>query len=50
MSSLLAVKRKSIFHGVKVTSDAGLLAYNIGNFLRCLALPKSISDWSLRTM
>jgi len=26
------------------------LAYNIGNFLRCLALPKSIKDWSLRTM
>ena len=26
------------------------LAYNIGNFLRRLALPKSIKDWSLRTM
>jgi len=26
------------------------MAYNIGNFLRRLALPKSISDWSLRTM
>jgi len=26
------------------------LAYNIGNFLRRLALPKSINDWSLRTM
>ena len=25
-------------------------AYNIGNFLRRLALPKSINDWSLRTM
>ncbi|MBW1841129.1 MAG: transposase [Deltaproteobacteria bacterium] len=57
---------------MKVTSDAGLLAYreischdfdddqvrlqlfamayNIGNFLRRLALPKSIKDWSLRTM
>ena len=26
------------------------VAYNIGNFLRRLALPKSINDWSLRTM
>ena len=26
------------------------MAYNIGNFLRCLALPKPINDWSLRTM
>ena len=26
------------------------LAYNIGNFLRRLVLPKSINDWSLRTM
>ena len=26
------------------------MAYNIGNFLRRLALHKSIKDWSLRTM
>jgi hypothetical protein len=26
------------------------MAYNIGNFLRRLALPKSINDWSLQTM
>ena len=26
------------------------MAYNIGNFLKRLALPKSINDWSLRTM
>ena len=26
------------------------MAYNIGNFLRRLALPKSINNWSLRTM
>ncbi len=26
------------------------LAYNLGNFLRLFALPKSIKDWSLRTM
>ncbi|MDP6736548.1 MAG: IS1380 family transposase [Nitrospinaceae bacterium] len=26
------------------------MAYNIGNFLRRLALPKPIKDWSLRTM
>ena len=26
------------------------MAYNIGNFLRRFALPKSINDWSLRTM
>jgi hypothetical protein len=27
-----------------------VMAYNIGNFLRRLALPKPIKDWSLRTM
>ena len=26
------------------------IRYKIGNFLRRLALPKSINDWSLRTM
>ncbi len=26
------------------------MAYNIGNFLRRFALPKSIKNWSLRTM
>ena len=26
------------------------LAYNLGNFLRRLALPKKINDWSLRTL
>jgi hypothetical protein len=26
------------------------LAYNLGNFLRRLALPKSVKKWSLRTL
>ena len=26
------------------------LAYNLGNFLRCLASPKSVKKWSLRTL
>ena len=26
------------------------LAYNLGDFLRRLALPKKIKDWSLRTL
>ena len=26
------------------------LAYNLGNFLRRLALPKKMKDWSLRTL
>ncbi len=26
------------------------LAYNLGNFLRRLALPKSVKEWSLRTL
>lgn len=26
------------------------LAYNLGNFLRCLALPKSVKKWSMRTL
>jgi hypothetical protein len=27
-----------------------VLAYNLGNFLRRLALPKEIRDWSLRSV
>ncbi len=27
-----------------------VLAYNLGNFLRRLCLPKAISDWSLRSL
>jgi hypothetical protein len=27
-----------------------ILAYNLGNFLRRLRLPKSINDWSLRSL
>jgi hypothetical protein len=38
------------FHGARITSDAGLLTYNLGNFLRRLCLPKIIKDWSLRSL
>ncbi len=50
------------FHGAKVSSDAGpiplprsrlqlhVLAYNLGNFLRRLALPPSVKQWSLTTL
>jgi len=27
-----------------------ILAYNLGNFLRRLCLPKKINDWSLRSL
>jgi len=27
-----------------------ILAYNLGNFLRRLGLPKAIKDWSLRSL
>jgi hypothetical protein len=27
-----------------------ILAYNLGNFLRRLGLPKAIEDWSLRSL
>ena len=38
------------FHGARITSDAGLLAYNLGNFLRRLALPTAVKHWTLTTM
>jgi hypothetical protein len=38
------------FHGAKITSDAGLLAYNLGNSLWRLGLPKAVKDWSLRSI
>ena len=34
----------------QVSLQLFVLAYNLGNLLRRLALPKSIKDWSLRTM
>jgi hypothetical protein len=27
-----------------------ILAYNLGNFLRWLGLPKAVKDWSLRSL
>ena len=36
--------------GNQVRLQLFALAYNIGNFLRRLALPKQIKNWSLRTM
>jgi hypothetical protein len=27
-----------------------ILAYNLGNFLRRLCLPKAVKDWSLRSL
>ena len=38
------------FHGSKVTSDGGLLAYNPANFMRSLALPKAVQHWSLTSL
>ena len=35
---------------IRFGSNCFVMAYNIGNFLRRLALPKSINNWSLRTM
>jgi len=38
------------FNDNQVRLQLFCMAYNIGNFLRRLALPSSINDWSLRTM
>ncbi len=34
----------------QVRLQLSTLAYNLGNFLRQLALPKSAQEWSLRTL
>lgn len=38
------------FAGNQVRLQLFALAYNLGNFLRRLALPKKIKDWSFRTL
>ena len=38
------------FHGARITSDGGLLAYNLANFLRSLVLPDDVARWSLSTL
>ena len=36
--------------GQSGTTGPFVLAYNLGNFLRKLALPKAVKDWSLRSV
>jgi hypothetical protein len=38
------------FVGNQVRLQLFALAYNLGNFLRRLALPKSVREWSLTTL
>ena len=38
------------FHENKVRIQLHAVAYNLGNFLRTLALPKEIGHWSLTTL
>jgi hypothetical protein len=44
------VTKEHDFDDNQVRLQLFAMAYNIGNFLRRLALPKPIKDWSLRTM
>jgi hypothetical protein len=38
------------FVGSQIRPQLFALAHNLGNFLRWLALPKSLKDWSLQTL
>jgi hypothetical protein len=38
------------FDANEVRRQLFVLAYNLGNFLRRLCLPKAINDWSLRSL
>ena len=38
------------FHNNEVRLQLHVLAYNMGNFLRTLALPDEIEHWSMTTM
>ncbi len=38
------------FAAKQVRLQLFLLAYNLGNFLRRLALPKAVKEWSLRSL
>ncbi len=38
------------FRNNEVRLQLHALAYNLGNFLRTLALPEAVEDWSLTTL
>jgi hypothetical protein len=40
----------SVVRGQRGSSSASGTRYNLGNFLRTLAMPETIKDWSLTTL
>ena len=54
-SSPLSVNRHILHCGhrliaININQERGTLAYNLGTFLRRLAVPRSVKHWSLTTL
>ena len=48
--ALVGMLRQAVFAANAVRLQLHALAYNLGNFLRTLATPEPIKDWSLTSL